>query len=91
MAWDIHGNPLKRGYCEVHSWVAEEYPCSLCMLEDQKRDFQKQREQEILQDRNRADALLHFITYLRLQSFEGWSEEAKNGYLTALKTIEEKY
>lgn len=34
MSWDIHGNPLKNGYCEVHPWVAEYYPCSLCDVEN---------------------------------------------------------
>lgn len=33
MAWDIYGNPLKRGHCEVHPNVHEEYPCSVCMSE----------------------------------------------------------
>ena len=31
MSFDIYGNDLKRGYCEVHPNVADEYPCSLCM------------------------------------------------------------
>ena len=89
MAWDIYGEPLKRGYCEVHSWVAEEYPCSLCEIERQKWEFQKQREREMHQERQNTDKLFQFIEHLRSQSFEGWSEEAKKGYLTALKTIEE--
>lgn len=33
MSWDIYGNPLRRGYCEVHPNVHEEYPCSICMAE----------------------------------------------------------
>lgn len=33
MAWDIYGNPLERGHCEVHPHVHEEYPCSVCMSE----------------------------------------------------------
>lgn len=33
MAWDIYGNPLQRGHCEVHPHVHEEYPCSVCMSE----------------------------------------------------------
>ncbi len=33
MSWDIYGNPLQRGHCEVHPHVHEEYPCSLCMSE----------------------------------------------------------
>jgi hypothetical protein len=35
--------------------------------------------------------MLEFIEKLRNESFVGWHEEAVKGYLTALKTIEEKY
>ncbi len=30
MNFDIHGNNLRSGHCEVHPWVHEEYPCSMC-------------------------------------------------------------
>ncbi len=33
MAFDIYGNHLRRGYCEVHPDVKEEYPCSRCIGE----------------------------------------------------------
>lgn len=33
MSWDIYGNPLQRGHCEVHPHVHEEYPCSVCISE----------------------------------------------------------
>lgn len=33
MSWDIFGNPLQRGHCEVHPHVHEEYPCSVCISE----------------------------------------------------------
>jgi len=33
MAFDIFGNTLKPGYCEVHPSMNEEYPCSLCVSE----------------------------------------------------------
>lgn len=32
---------------------------------------------------------VRYIRTLEAQSFEGWSEESKNGYLTALKTMED--
>lgn len=35
--------------------------------------------------------VLDFIEKLRNESFVGWHEEAINGYLTALKTLEEKF
>ena len=34
--------------------------------------------------------LLEYIKKLQNESFECWSEDAKNGYLTALKSVEEK-
>jgi hypothetical protein len=30
MAFDIYGNRLRQGYCEVHPHVHESYPCSEC-------------------------------------------------------------
>jgi hypothetical protein len=41
MAWDIYGEPLRRGFCEVHPWVQQGYPCQLCYMEDDKRRQQK--------------------------------------------------
>lgn len=31
MSFDIYGERLRPGHCEVHPHVHEEYPCSLCM------------------------------------------------------------
>ena len=47
MSWDIYGNPLRRGYCEVHPDVHQEYPCSICMTEKQQQ-FQPHDELEQL-------------------------------------------
>ena len=33
MGYDIYGEPLRPGHCEVHPHVHEEYPCSLCITE----------------------------------------------------------
>lgn len=38
MSWDIYGNPLRRGHCEVHPHVHEEFPCSICMEERGRRN-----------------------------------------------------
>lgn len=46
MAWDIYGNTLTPGYCEVHPWIHEEYPCHLCELMDE--EYQEQRRQDDL-------------------------------------------
>ena len=37
MAYDIYGNHLRRGYCEVHPDIHEEYPCSECMYREDDR------------------------------------------------------
>ena len=31
--FDIYGQPLRKGYCEVHPYMLGEYPCSLCIEE----------------------------------------------------------
>ena len=43
MSWDIYGNPLARGHCEVHPHVHEEYPCSVCMAEKRQREQASQQ------------------------------------------------
>jgi hypothetical protein len=37
MAFDIYGERLARGHCEVHPWVPDEYPCYVCGLESRTR------------------------------------------------------
>ena len=37
MSFDIFGQPLKRGHCEAHPHVNEEWPCSLCLMESEQR------------------------------------------------------
>lgn len=47
MAYDIYGESLRKGHCEVHPHVHEEYPCSLCYAEGKRTDHyaaQQQRE-----------------------------------------------
>lgn len=36
--WDIYGNHLKPGHCEVHPHVAQSYPCSTCNAEQIERE-----------------------------------------------------
>lgn len=36
--FDIYGNNLKAGHCEVHPHVAQPYPCSACTSEQRERD-----------------------------------------------------
>ena len=41
MSWDIYGNQLRRGHCEVHPNVHEEYPCSACMAESSVKEAER--------------------------------------------------
>lgn len=38
MSYDIYGNPLRRGHCEVHPHVHETYPCSVCIETKRQHD-----------------------------------------------------
>ena len=46
MSWDIHGEPLAAGHCEVHPWVHEPYPCGLCIADGRRFEEQRQEEEE---------------------------------------------
>jgi len=77
MSYDIYGNNLKRGHCEVHPQVGEEYPCSLCYAEDNNRSRNKQRnsqEQEYYSQEQE---------YYRQQEKEHY-EAQERGYYEAL-------
>ena len=41
MSFDIYGNTLRSGHCEVHPHVHEEYPCSVCIAEASQREQQQ--------------------------------------------------
>ncbi len=40
MAFDIYGENLRSGHCEVHPHVHESYPCSVC-YDESRRDAQQ--------------------------------------------------
>jgi hypothetical protein len=44
MSYDIYGNNLRRGYCEVHPHVHQEYPCDIC-FKDIEQNNRKNRNQ----------------------------------------------
>jgi hypothetical protein len=46
MSWDIHGNPLRIGYCEVHPNVHESWPCSFCQQEAAEAEMYRLAEAE---------------------------------------------
>ena len=43
MPYDIYGQDLRNGFCEVHPYVEQEYPCQICCQEIE-REEQRQRE-----------------------------------------------
>jgi hypothetical protein len=45
MAYDIHGNDLQPGHCEVHPWVHQSYPCSICYSDQNKERRRRDTEQ----------------------------------------------
>jgi formate dehydrogenase assembly factor FdhD len=45
MAYDIYGNNLRKGYCEVHPHVAQEYPCGLCDMDRQTQEARRRHEE----------------------------------------------
>lgn len=39
MAYDVYGNRLKRGHCEVHPDIPEPFPCYRCIEEGREREY----------------------------------------------------
>lgn len=84
MAFDIYGKNLRENHCEVHPWVHETYPCTICFQEGelQKR---KNRKQEPIDNRlhpddplnsfpSLSDWLQHIGCYGAGQSMEQWGK-----------------
>jgi hypothetical protein len=46
MAFDIYGNHLRPGYCEVHPDVHESYPCRYCYEEQEYQYYDDPRNDE---------------------------------------------
>jgi hypothetical protein len=44
--YDIYGEPLLIGHCEVHPWMAIEYPCPQCFADDERRRNHEKAERE---------------------------------------------
>ena len=53
MSYDIWGNPLRRGYCEAHPHVQEEYPCSLCCAENDLKGREEDEWRNAMDDERR--------------------------------------
>ena len=85
MSWDIYGNPLARGHCEVHPHIHEEYPCSICLSEIRQREQATQQSEtehymqmEIDQLKRERDELINSIRLLLDEDDGGMmAEQAK--------------
>lgn len=58
MAYDIYGNHLHNGNCEVHPWITEEYPCYVCRQQDLETQRQRKMEKQMYDDMQK-DILAH--------------------------------
>jgi hypothetical protein len=64
MRFDIHGNNLESGHCEVHPWVHQEYPCGVCMAERNQSE------------RYRQDEARHYAELEAAHYAQMWADEA---------------
>ena len=86
MSYDIYGNNLRSGYCEVHPQVHESYPCSLCYAEGDKRNYDKRQENEYYRqmeiDHQRdmeIEEQKHSFARSQAEKFTEW--KANEGYI----------
>lgn len=92
MAFDIYGNDLQKGHCEVHPWVHQEYPCSVCLSEHQRktqpvsqRDYKEEHiealkneiEQQAQRIKELEEALMEWLPFILER--HGFSKNA-SGY-----------
>ena len=50
MAYDIYGNHLTPGHCEVHPDVYESYPCRHCYEESERQDYYSFLQQDPMEE-----------------------------------------
>ena len=98
MSYDIWGNPLPRGHCEVHPHVHEEYPCSVCMAEKRQREQVSQQSEaeyymqmEIEKLKSERQELLKALTLLLdiTQDSQGVAGYHLNGVVAEWDEFEE--
>ena len=72
MPYDIWGQPLARGHCEVHPHVCEEYPCSACYSEE--RDYRQEQAayEKSLQDHYEHAMEEEYQAYLASDAVRDW-------------------
>lgn len=84
MAFDIYGDPLRKGFCEVHPQVNEEYPCSLCYSEEAQKNMkmsgEKPRKQKTLKQRYEdiCDEYINAFCQKQQMAFEFWVADQRD-------------
>ena len=73
MAWDIYGNPLKAGHCEVHPEVPIPWPCHLCLAENAQyeHDVMVETHDEVAELCARITALEDALRPFAVAAYEG--------------------
>ena len=54
MTWDIYGQRLEPGHCEVHPHVHQEYPCELCLRQQDEAERDRKAYDAAMQERAEA-------------------------------------
>ena len=85
MPYDIHGNNLRNGFCEVHPYVEQEYPCQICYQEIEREEQRQRENREHSQLQNEQ---YHLQTALQQQHIEKLEAEKKE-LLEALENLTE--
>ena len=83
MPYDIHGNNLRNGFCEVHPYVEQEYPCQICYQEIEREEQRQRENREHSQLQNEQ---YHLQTALQQQHIEKL-EADKAELLEALEKV----
>ena len=91
MSYDIYGQPLQSGHCEVHPHVHEEYPCSVCVQENNARINQATLEQQYEEHYHRLLELENERSRLcaRVNQLENTLNQAIELLVTALNEPEQ--
>jgi len=64
MSWDIYGESLRRGHCEVHPHVHEEYPCSVCIREAQQNEAESQAYEKAMSEEYEKYCAAEYEAYI---------------------------
>lgn len=72
MTFDIYGQPLRFGHCEVHPDVGHDYPCPLCLSDLDQRN------------RERAEEAAYWEAMARAEWYDVYAQLLEEGCLEGL-------